>query len=129
MLNPPALALRAKTRRVKVKGRETALTYKYNIYCGAPTNGRPPPERGVRGCLATALSLSTWSWPSDCLIKAVLEHEFLFSKEQFKLMQLSLLIDITVEPIAFASFPCVVYEARENFKVLSWCSRHRYDLI
>jgi len=26
-------ALRAKNRRVKVKGRETALTYKCNIYC------------------------------------------------------------------------------------------------
>jgi len=45
--------LRAKTRRVKVKGGETALTYKYN--CGAPMNGWGPPDRGVRGCLATAL--------------------------------------------------------------------------
>jgi len=49
-------ALRANTRRVKVKGREMDLTYYYNIYCGAPTNGRGPPDQGVRGCLATALS-------------------------------------------------------------------------
>ena len=41
----------------------------------------------------------------------------------------SLLIDMTAEPIAFVSFPSAVYEARENFKVLGWCSRHRYDLI
>jgi len=33
------------------------------------------------------------------------------------------------EPIAFVSFPSVAYEARENFKVLDWCSRYRYDLI
>jgi len=39
--------LRAKTRRVKVKGREAALTYKYNICCGAATNGPPPPTGGT----------------------------------------------------------------------------------
>jgi len=51
MLNLPTLALRAKTRRVKVKGRETALTYWYNIYCRAPTNGRPPPDGGYGAAL------------------------------------------------------------------------------
>ena len=40
---------------------------------------------------------------------------------------LSLLIDMIVEPIAFVSFSSVVHEARENFKVLGWCSKHRYE--
>ena len=44
---------------------------------------------------------------------------------------LSFLIDMTVEPIAFGSFPSVAYEPRDNFKVLGWCSRHtsRCDLM
>jgi len=33
-------------------------------------------------------------------------------------MQFSLLTDMIVEPIALVSFPSVVYEARQNFKVL-----------
>ena len=33
------------------------------------------------------------------------------------------------EPIAFVSFPSVVHKARENFKVLGWCSRHKYEVM
>ena len=75
---------------------------------------------------ATAASVTYFPLASDLLpIRDLLRYICYIKKQILRKTHVCMI----VEPMAFVSFPSVVHEPKENFKVLGWCSRHKYGVM